>query len=275
MTQCGDQSSRVSVIIPTYNRCQMLREAIHSVYAQTYKNFELIIIDDGSTDGTADYLASEIGGNGRVTVVTQPNKGLAKARNEGLRCSTGHYVALLDSDDIWLPVYLETQLLALQHENATFSIANGLCEEPDGTWQRLSDYSAWRPPLSAEDATAGTWIIPSFTMFAGDTIRRYKFDETLRLSEDTDLMIRLLIDGLTGTLNDTCAALYRTSIQGESQLTSDDDASLVSTYDVWKTYEKQLPGILKRDASWAVEFATRLLKAGRVDDALELLKKNI
>ena len=97
----------VSVIIPTYNRGWVLREAIDSVLAQDYKNYELIVVDDGSTDDTRKILAAY----GRdIIVLRQTNKGVSAARNRGIAQARGHLVAFLDSDDTWLPRKLSRQI---------------------------------------------------------------------------------------------------------------------------------------------------------------------
>src|SRR5262245_42788481 len=89
-----------SVVIPTYNRLEFLISAIESVERQTYKSFEIIVVDDGSTDDTLAHL-SALGD--RVTLLRQMRKGPGAARNMGARHASGAYVAFLDSDDLWLP----------------------------------------------------------------------------------------------------------------------------------------------------------------------------
>jgi len=96
----------VSVIIPTYNRRDLVREAIASVQAQTYRDFELIVVDDGSDDGTAEAVREIVG----VRSLNQPNRGVSAARNRGVACSSGALLAFLDSDDIWQPRKLESQV---------------------------------------------------------------------------------------------------------------------------------------------------------------------
>ncbi|MBK0399761.1 glycosyltransferase [Limibaculum sp. M0105] len=99
-----------SVIIPSFNRLSFLQECIASVRAQTFQDFELIVVDDGSTDGTSDYLASEVPG---VHPVRQANAGPGAARNKGASVACGRYLAFLDSDDLWTPWALETYARAL------------------------------------------------------------------------------------------------------------------------------------------------------------------
>jgi glycosyltransferase involved in cell wall biosynthesis len=97
---------QISVIIPTFNRAWSLARAIDSVLAQTLAPTEIIVVDDGSTDGTATVLAAY---KDRIKVLTQPNSGVSRARNTGIRYSTGELLALLDSDDEWRPGKLACQ----------------------------------------------------------------------------------------------------------------------------------------------------------------------
>lgn len=99
----------VSVVIPTYNRADLLEEALRSGLQQTYQDFEVIIVDDGSTDHTRERVAG-FQSDPRVRYIYQENRGPSAARNTGIRASQGSYVALLDSDDIWLPDKLQKQM---------------------------------------------------------------------------------------------------------------------------------------------------------------------
>ena len=107
----------ISVIIPTYNRTQQTIAAIESVLAQTYPNFEIIVVDDGSTDGSGEviqrFVSQSTNGNHQIFILGQPNQGASVARNTGIARARGEYIAFLDSDDIWLPEKLEWQMRAL------------------------------------------------------------------------------------------------------------------------------------------------------------------
>lgn len=101
----------VSVVIPTYNRAHVLPRALDSVLAQTYRDFEVLVVDDGSTDETADVLAHYGDRDERVRYLVQPqNTGVSAARNRGIREARGSLVAFLDSDDAWFPEKLERQV---------------------------------------------------------------------------------------------------------------------------------------------------------------------
>lgn len=111
----------VSVIIPAYNRELYLAEAIESVFAQTYRSIELIVIDDGSIDRTA-----EVAKRYPIIYYYQPNGGIGAARNAGIALATGQFIAFLDSDDIWVPDKLTKQMAAFAadpHLEAVFGYA--------------------------------------------------------------------------------------------------------------------------------------------------------
>jgi GT2 family glycosyltransferase len=100
----------VSVIVPTYNRAYCLARTLDSVLAQTHPRFEIIVIDDGSTDETKTLVSNSYGHDARIKYFRQENQGVTAARNQGLVRAQGDYIALLDSDDVWLPWKLRLQL---------------------------------------------------------------------------------------------------------------------------------------------------------------------
>jgi glycosyltransferase involved in cell wall biosynthesis len=104
----------VSVIIPTYNRAVMVKKAIQSVLEQTYTNYEIIVVDDGSTDQTRELVTSL---SDKVVYVYQPNSGRSSARNHGIRLARGKYIAFLDSDDLFLPTKLQKQISLMEKNN--------------------------------------------------------------------------------------------------------------------------------------------------------------
>jgi GT2 family glycosyltransferase len=115
---------QVSVIIPLYNKEKYIARAINSVLNQTHKNFEVIIVDDGSTD-QGPYIVSSIQ-DPRVTLLRQKNRGPGAARNLGIKMSRGHLVAFLDADDEWLPDYLNIAVDILEHREDLAAVSQGL-----------------------------------------------------------------------------------------------------------------------------------------------------
>ncbi len=113
----------VSVIIPTYNRCNLILDTIHSVLAQTYENVEVLIVDDGSTDDSEKRIVAIK--DSRVRYIKLQHFGYpAPARNYGIKMARGRYVAFLDSDDVWFPKKLEIQIRALQQKPNLVAIAS-------------------------------------------------------------------------------------------------------------------------------------------------------
>src|SRR5262245_39646727 len=116
----------VSVIMPAFNRADTIRRAVRSVQAQTFTNWELIVVDDGSTDNT---MALIEGCDPRLKLIRQENQGTAGARNAGLRASAGSYIAFLDSDDEWLPHHLELCVSFLEAFPGEQFVTNELWED--------------------------------------------------------------------------------------------------------------------------------------------------
>lgn len=180
---------QVSVIIPTYNRGRVIKEAIDSVLAQDYTEFELIVVDDGSTDHTSDVLDSY---RNVIKVLSQKNKGVSAARNRGIAEASGKFIAFLDSDDLWLPQKLSTQIEffnktpdALICQTEEVWIRNGLRVNPK---KRHKKPSGMIFKLSLELCL----VSPSAVMIKRSLFDRVgEFDETLPACEDYDLWLRI------------------------------------------------------------------------------------
>ena len=108
----------VSIITPIYNGEKYVSETIESVLHQTYPNWEMIVVDDGSKDHSADIVSDYVRKDFRIVLLQQPNGGSASARNNGIRHAKGQYIALLDADDVWAPIFLESQLALMKSKNA-------------------------------------------------------------------------------------------------------------------------------------------------------------
>jgi Glycosyl transferase family 2 len=177
----------VSVILPTYQRRELVQRAVASVLAQTYRDFELIVVDDGSTDGTGEALAP-LGDAIRYT--WQPNRGPAAARNAGLRLARGSIVAFLDSDDRWLPDHLETVVAMLEgHPEvvlASTCVGYHVGGRQDVRQARVVDaLSTMLSTLGLAGYTSGIAVRRKTLVDVGG------FDERLAVAEDHHLWLRL------------------------------------------------------------------------------------
>lgn len=130
----------VSIITPVYNGEKYISETIESVIKQTYLDWEMIVVDDGSKDGSAAIVRRYAEKESRITLLQQPNGGSASARNNGIRYANGQYIALLDSDDLWDPDFLKSQLALMKEKNT-------ICVH--GSYKRINENSevilkAWK-----------------------------------------------------------------------------------------------------------------------------------
>jgi len=185
---------KVTVIIPTYNRREYVQEAIDSVLTQTYTDFEVIVIDDGSVDGTGEALRTRYGD--RIRYVWQENQGESMARNRAIEMTQGTYIAFLDSDDMWLPDKLARQVPVLECQPSAGMVfcqswiidASGqrIGERPFGSNLKLSD-------LSFEEMSFGNRISgPSTTLIRRTALDRIGgFDSQIHFGEDWDLWLRM------------------------------------------------------------------------------------
>jgi glycosyltransferase involved in cell wall biosynthesis len=183
---------KVSVIIPTYNRAEMLMCAVRSALTQTFSDLELIVIDDGSSDGSVERLA-EFGADPRLCVVRNkvPSGRPALPRNAGLARARGEFVAFLDSDDRWYPEKLATQLEYLE-ANPDCALVSGRCRwvgAEERLWPELLERA-----FRYEDLVAGNVIACSMTMVRRSVVTACGGFDTragLRLGEDWDLWLRI------------------------------------------------------------------------------------
>ena len=179
----------VSVIIPTYNRGWILKEAIDSVLAQDFKDFELIVVDDGSTDNTQGILNSY---KEDIIVLHQGNKGVSAARNRGITSASGRFIAFLDSDDLWLPGKLSIQVDffnanpdALICQTEEIWLRNGTRVNPKKRHKKLSGDIF-------EHSLYLCLVSPSAVMMKRSLFEKTgMFDESLPACEDYDMWLRV------------------------------------------------------------------------------------
>lgn len=271
----------VSVVIPTYNRRHIVGEAIGSALAQGAPAAEVLVVDDGSTDGTGAMLARRYGSEPRVRVIHRTNGGPPAARNTGVARARGEYVALLDSDDVWCPGYLASQLEVIRAANADLVIANGVMEDQDGDQVLLFDHPEWVLPDSVAAMCTGTWILPSFTVLRREVAAKLGFDEAFRMCDDTEFMFRFTAAGYRCVGNPRELARYRAlwarpapaDRPGARQLCTDRDTLLLAVYRVWLHHAAAYPEVLRRGPDFDRQFGELLLRHGRPADAYPHLRR--
>jgi len=188
-------SKKVSVIIPNYNNAHYLGIAIQSVLRQTYTDYEIIVVDDGSKDASRE-LVAKFGES--VIYVYQENQGLAGARNTGIQMAKGELICLLDADDEWHPEYLQ-QMIALSNKNPDALVFYCMAQCMDADGHDLPQFVGG-PPVDSkilyQALLRANFIIPSTVMFRRKPIIEAGcFDADLRSCEDWDLWLRILPTG--------------------------------------------------------------------------------
>ncbi|MFN6487966.1 MULTISPECIES: glycosyltransferase [unclassified Nostoc] len=185
----------VSVIIPTYQRGHIVSQAINSVLAQTYKDYEIIVINDGSQDNTPQVLA-EFSDRHHITAIHQANQGLSAARNAGIRSARGKYIAFLDDDDLWEPQKLEKQISVLEANPRIGLIYSDslFFSDQQGLFPGSYNTAYPTPNLLILWTLFRYNYIPVLTVVVRrDCLDKVGlFDETLRSCEDYDLWLRLI-----------------------------------------------------------------------------------
>lgn len=182
----------VSVVIPTFNRWPLVGEAVESIFAQSYSDFELIVVDDGSTDETQKELAKF---RSRLRFFVKAREGVAAARNFGVGRAVGRYVAFLDSDDLWRPKKLEMQT-AFMEKNPAVQIC-----QTEEIWRR---HGVRVNPKSRHQKPSGDIFVrslelclvsPSAVMMTRELFSRFGgFDERFPVCEDYDLWLRIAVE---------------------------------------------------------------------------------
>lgn len=183
----------VSVIIPSYNMARYVGEAIESVLAQTYKNYELIVVDDGSTDNTAEVVKKYLKPQA-VSYIHKENKGISVARNTGIKASRGEFIAFLDADDIWLPEKLEHQIKFMDSDKVGIVGCGAYIINEKG---EIFD-NFIKKTYPNRSLLLGVLNMKNVVSGGSEALARKKcfdvvgiFDENLKSSEDWDMWLRI------------------------------------------------------------------------------------
>ncbi len=187
----------VSVIMPAYNSEAFIGESVRSVLGQTFADLELIVIDDGSTDGTAAKLA-EFRDSRLKVIHHESNRGVSAAGNTGIRAAAGTFIGCIGSDDIWLPTKLDEQIALLEREPDVGVVYSwlGLMDSKGRVSPNVEAPDLDENPIAAL-ATGRCLVITTGLMRMKNFAKHGSLDATLRAGEDWDVFMRLALGGLT------------------------------------------------------------------------------
>jgi serine acetyltransferase len=250
----------VSVVITCYNYGRYLSGAIDSVLEQTYSDFEIILVDDGSTDDTEQVAGSYLH-NPRIQYIRQENAGQANAKNTGIRHSTGELIAFLDADDRWCPDKLAKQIPCFSDSEVgvVYSLARYIDEEG-----KEFNYKRTSPYLQPRRGKVSTWLIlDNFVQFSSSVVRKEcfekfgVFDESLKMGIDWDLWLRIST-GYAFDFVDEQLFYYRVGHAG--QMSKNIEVRQECTDRIMKQFFKKFPGVVDKKtyrAAYYLTFCTR------------------
>lgn len=212
----------ISVILPVYNGEKFLRESIESILNQTYENFEFIIINDGSTDGSLKIINEYASKDPRIKVISRENKGLVDSLNEGIDLAKGKYIARMDADDISLPERLELQLNHME-ENPEITILGTYIEVFGDESNEVESVNKWfNDKISSDNISLkisrGCPIAHPTVMMKTKFAKLEKYSSYCPAIEDYELWIRTITKGYTITNIDKTLLKYRVHSKSKSYI---------------------------------------------------------
>jgi glycosyltransferase involved in cell wall biosynthesis len=241
----GKETPLVSVIIPTYNRAGCIGEAVESALNQTYKDFEIIVVDDGSTDNTKEVLEPCLD---RIRYLYQNNAGVSAARNLGIQEASGQWVAFLDSDDVWMPEKLAVQM-SFVHKHPQVVLHSVNARVPKEGFRAETSYAHSNFALTEHKGIIerpfvvsllhSTLVMPPTVVCKKDAAQAAGlFDESLSIYEDFDFMCRMATQGSWGYCQDELVQVIRRGDKDE-HLSRDRYRDLIRYHEIRKyVYDK-------------------------------------
>jgi glycosyltransferase involved in cell wall biosynthesis len=187
-----DSQPRVSVLMPVFNTVRYLQVALDSIGNQTFADFELLVVDDGSVDGSTKMLESFAARDRRVRLVTRGNLGLIATRNELLGAARGKFIAWMDSDDVSLPDRLASELRCFANDPTLVCVGSAAqCIDPEGNFLNIEHYPPAHADILVDQQKGGAMRFPTTMMRRDAALRVGGFREPFRIGEDFDLLLRL------------------------------------------------------------------------------------
>jgi glycosyltransferase involved in cell wall biosynthesis len=253
----------ISIIIPSYNSEKSICRALNSIINQTYNNFEIIIVDDGSTDNTKELIKSFLENKTvQYTYIYQKNSGPSSARNNGVINAKGEYIAFLDSDDEWHPQKLEIQIKVIEENNLTFLASTYQYDEfEDKNLNKqinLKCFSFNQLLIKTQFSTPGIIIKKDLFLKLGG------FDHNMKYAEDNDLWLRLSLHTKLCMIREPKLVRLHKNAYGESGLSGNMFAMFKGElYLLKKLWQNKSFGIVKYlflNFFTSIKFIRRLVK---------------
>jgi glycosyltransferase involved in cell wall biosynthesis len=277
--------SSVSVIVPAYNAAAYVGEAIESLQTQTRPPDQIVVVNDGSTDNTAEIIASYCERDTRIEFIERKNGGISAARNSGLRRASGELIAFLDADDRWRPKMLETQLAVMEADRSLVCSFTNFVRFDHKTKQVLGDQFQYYEDLLSLQTRAGAvphshiiesdpfvalvarGEIPCFmqtTLFRASRLNDIRFNEALHLGEDYEYALRAYLRGGVAFVTEILADVRR----HETNTTKDYHYFPVYKLEALRSIGKEVAGVPRLTA-----YRDRLVK-GHIEAACVLSRRS-
>jgi glycosyltransferase involved in cell wall biosynthesis len=193
---CSDTTPLISVVMSVHNGEKFLREAVESILNQTFRDFEFIIIDDGSADGSKAILEEYAARGARVRLVSRENRGLTKSLNEGLALARGEFVARMDADDIALPERFQRQIEYLNNNSLIAALGTWVCFIDGQGVKMIEHHSAAHPAIIAWEFSMGNMVWHPTMMIRREWLEKVgNYDESFWVAQDFDLWSRIFRAG--------------------------------------------------------------------------------
>jgi glycosyltransferase involved in cell wall biosynthesis len=279
----SDQHPQVSVVIPAYNTAGMIADCLNSVLAQSFEDFEIIVVNDGSPDTEALECALRPY-ESRIQYVKQENRGPSAARNLGILRARGKYIAFLDSDDTWFPDHLAEQMaMLLENPSIDLIYADAVLVRDGAQVGHAFGLEPQHPPVTFEKLLTTECIVGTSSTVAlrQSLIDGGLFDERFRICEDFDLWLRMAFRGAQISLHRGLHVFHKLSSES---LSGDRYAMTRARIEVYRKAASTLPVtaaqkeliaglIAKNEAKCDTDLAKRFLQAGEYAKALEAAQR--
>ena len=268
--------TKVSVVIPVYNYARFVGDAVRSVLAQTFRDFELLVVDDGSTDNTPEVVRSFT--DSRVVYLPRAHAGVSAAQNAGIRAARGEYITILGADDTYLPSNLEEKVAVLDSRPDIGLVCSdaSVFDERAGTiigrfWRDPGVSHYWVDPARAarqplrELLSRGCFIAPQATMIRRSALDEVGlFDESLPTHEDWDLFVRLLMNYRLEIIDTPLVVLrhHGTNLSGNQEKMNEGALRAIDKTLRYPSLSMEERGLLRHRLEEELYFGRLAMKAG-------------